>query len=290
LPLPELLPWRGDGRAPDVEICVGADADALHDGVHVSPLLQIDRHGAARLSIERVASYIVRNGREVTIDPRIDPSLPDVRVFLFGTVLGLLCRQRGLLPLRAACVAIGDKAIALAGAAGRGKSTAAACLALRGHPLVADSVCVIDPFASVGPLVLPGVHYAGLWQSAADALALPENGRLPNRRGQAKYRYPIGDRDRLPTTPMPLAAVYVLEWANRARQAAVIDLHGAQRAVMFRRLLLPRRTTGGRESDAQLFRATAILANRCRVAHLVQEYGFSAARATSTLLESLASA
>jgi hypothetical protein len=286
LALPELMPWSGDDRPPDVEIRTGPGSDDLCDAVDVSPVLQIDRHGSARLSIEGVASYTVRAGREIRIDSNTDPSFPDVRVFLFGAVLGMLCHQRGLLPLRAACVAVDQGAIALAGAADRGKSTLAASLAMRGHALLADSVCVIDPFDPSGPVVLPGFPYVSLWRSAADALALPERGRLPNRCGQEKYRYPIGDPRQFPLAPVRLTTLYVLEWTNRARKAQVIDLCGAQCAVAFRRLLFPRLIRGMQGLDAHLFRAAVILAKRCSASRLIHEHGLSAVNGTSALLES----
>jgi hypothetical protein len=285
LALPELIPWSGDDRAPDVLLRFGCATLGRCDLVAVSPVLQIDRYGSARLSIEGVASYVVRDGQEVIIDPMTDPASPDIRVFLFGAVLGMLCHQRGLLPLRAACVAVDAKAMALAGAAARGKSTLAASVALRGHALVADSVCVIDPFAPGGPVVLPAFPYVSLWRNTADALALSERGRLPNRLGQEKYRYPIGERLRFPAAPIPLTAVYVLEWTNRVRKAELIDLSGAQCAVAFRRLLFPRRTGGMRGLDARFFRATAVLTKRCRTSRLIHDYGFPAAHATGAMLE-----
>jgi hypothetical protein len=158
-------------------------------------------------------------------------------------------------------------------------------VALRGHTFLADCVCVIDPFAPGGPVVLPGFPYVSLWRGAAEALALSDRGKLPSRSGQEKYRYAIGDRRRFPAVPIPLNAVYVLEWTNRVRKAELIDLRGAQCAVAFRRLLFPRRTGGIRGLDARLFRAIAVLTKRCRASRLIHDYGFSAAHETGAMLE-----
>jgi hypothetical protein len=285
--LPELAAWSGDPRPPDVEIAVRRNAHGLRDAVAVSPILSIDRHGSACLSIDGVARYLVHDGREILIDTLIDDLLPDIRVFLFSTVLGLLCHQRGLLPLRAACVVVGGKAVALAGSSGRGKSTVAASLALRGHAPIADSICVVDPFAAEGPVVLPGFAYLSLWKRAANALALPDDGRLDMRRGNQKYRYPVGV-GRLPRLPVPLSAVCVLDWADRARPPGIASLGGAEGAVTVRRMLLPGKTAGNRAWDARLFRGAAILSRDCTLARVTHAYGLPAVALTSALLETWA--
>lgn len=286
LTVPELAPWPGDDRAPDITIMIGAVPDELAGAVPVSPLLQVGA-GCALFSVENVAGYLVRDGREVTIDPRIDPAAPDLRVFLLSTVFGLLCHQRKLFPLHAACVAVGGKALALAAASGRGKSTLGAALALRGHSLLADSVCVVDPFAPSGPQVLPAFSYAALWQDAAIALALPQFARLPNRQGQNKYRYPIGDKLRFRTLPVPLAAVALLEWANRAKAPGAVPLTGMRSALALNLQVYRQRTAALWGLTPDLFRSATAVADQCRVVRLIHEYGLSAIGNTVDRLEGL---
>ncbi|MFY9695329.1 MAG: hypothetical protein WA776_09005 [Xanthobacteraceae bacterium] len=155
LHLPELAPWSGDDRTPDVVIRCGEVPDRLDDLVEDSPFLQIDRHGTCLLRLDNVAAYLVTGPGEVIVAPRPGVGEAEIRVFLLSSVFGYLCHLRALFPLHASCVAINGKAAAFCGPSGAGKSTTAVQLALRGHRLLADDVCVIDAHAAGGPRVLP---------------------------------------------------------------------------------------------------------------------------------------
>jgi hypothetical protein len=190
-PLPELAPWSADNRPPDIFIRLGRVPDRLEDLIDEGPFLQVDRGGTCLLRIENVATYLVKGtGNEVVVSPRPSAADAEIRVFLLGSVLGYLCHQRGLLPLHASCVVINGKAVALCGPTGAGKSTAALQLALRGHRVVADDVCVIDA-RSVGiPLVLPACPRLKLSKDTLDAVKIPSDGLEQDRLGeQNNYHY-----------------------------------------------------------------------------------------------------
>ena len=58
--------------------------------------------------------------------------------------------------MRAATVDVGGRAVVIVGASAAGKSSVAAALALRGHPVLADGVTVAEPNEPGGtPLVRP---------------------------------------------------------------------------------------------------------------------------------------
>ncbi|HYH37818.1 MAG TPA: serine kinase, partial [Azospirillum sp.] len=83
LPLPDLLPWTGDDRAPDIEVQLGGVPERVAEPVlHDGPLLQVGAEGSCRFVIAGVAAYLVENGRRVTVQPFMDANAPDVRVFL----------------------------------------------------------------------------------------------------------------------------------------------------------------------------------------------------------------
>jgi hypothetical protein len=212
LDLPELAPWTGEDRAPDVVMRIGEVPDRLDDLVEDGPFLQIDRRGMCLLRLENVAAYLVTGPNEVIVSLRPGVAEVEIRVFLLSSVLGLLCHQRGLLPLHASCVAIDGKAVALCGRSGAGKSTAAVHLALRGNALLADDVCVIDAHAAAGPQVLPAFPRAKLWQDTLDALGIPSDGLERNRQGQNRYHYLHAAP--FPTTPIPLGEVFLLRTAR----------------------------------------------------------------------------
>jgi HPr Serine kinase C-terminal domain len=206
VPLPEAIPWTGDNRSPDVTFRFGS-APALLDPVGKAGLVQVGRDGACHLEIQNTGRFLVADGRDVIIEPGGHLDTPEARAWLLGPVLGILCHQRGLFPLHAACVRIGDGAIALSGRTGTGKSTLAAALVHRGHALVADDVCVIEPAAPDGPRVRPSFPRLKLWHDALQALDISSDEVA--RSGQRKYHFcQPGSFD---PSPIALRAIYLLD-------------------------------------------------------------------------------
>jgi hypothetical protein len=144
-----------------------------------------------RFTVPRVATYLIQTGSQVTIEAALPPEAPEIRVFLFGTVLGILCYRRGVLPLHAAAVEIGGRAILLAGPSGAGKSTLAAALAARGHRLLADDVCAVRREDDGTLAVLPSCFRLRLWRDTLDALGLSPVGLEQSRPGIEKYHLPF---------------------------------------------------------------------------------------------------
>ena len=208
LPLPELWPWTGDDRAPDIRISLGAVPAQLADPIHTTPVLQIGADGACRLEIAAVASFLVQSGDRIVVNAKVSAESAELRTFLLGGVLGLLVHQRGLFPLHAACVQMGDGAVAVAGPSGAGKSTLAAALVKRGHPLLADDVCVIDCAAIGGPMVLPAFPRLKLWADALAALDISTEGLERNRAGMDKFH--LREASFTPT-PVRLRRIILLE-------------------------------------------------------------------------------
>lgn len=237
LALPELASWPGDDRAPDLVIRTGLVPPQLDGAMVVSPLLQVTPEGQARLSIDGVATYWLRSPHEIIIAPEVAPDAPDVRTFLFGTMFGLLIHRRGLFPLHASAVQIGDGAVAMAGISGAGKSTFAAALTRRGHKLLCDDVCVIDPHAAPVPLVRPAFPRVKLWKDALDAMGIAADDLPANRMGQQKYYLRFDEAAEFEIAPVPLKAIYLLtpgrapvagqdEIRKLPSIAAVMALHG----------------------------------------------------------------
>lgn len=240
LPLPELLPWRGGEREPDIAVRLGPVPDRVSDPVHAGPVLQVAADGTCRFELPDVAAYLVEGGRRVTVQPRMAPDAPDIRVLLLGSVFGFLCHQRGVLPLHAGCVEVGGRAVALAGVSGAGKSTLTAAFRRRGHRVLADDVTVVDVAAPGGPLVLPAFPRLKLWRDAIDGLGLRVDGLERSRAGLEKFNLPLEAGFRAES--LPLAAIYKLEPVNDPRHAGIVRLRGvdvmvALTQVVYRRMM-----------------------------------------------------
>ncbi len=198
--LPELL------RAPeDVPADVAVRFGAAGEEHKISP-------DEMNLVVPKVASYLIRGGREILVAPREGASSRNIRLFLLGSALGGIIHQRGLLPLHANAIDIGGRAVAFLGHSGAGKSTMAAWFLDRGHRVLADDVCVVAPDSAGVPLAYPGIPRLRLWREA-----LERSGRNAD---ELELAFDDVDKYNLPTPkpsrsgPIPLSHIYLLAKAE----------------------------------------------------------------------------
>jgi hypothetical protein len=117
-PLPELeLRRRPATDAPDIRVSIGPLPAAPR---RPTDLPYVDaENGRALLRIPGAGRYLVSDGRELVVEPEADADFSYVRLFILGSALGLLCHQRGLLPLHASAVELAGEAIASWASRGR---------------------------------------------------------------------------------------------------------------------------------------------------------------------------
>lgn len=177
------------------------------------------------LTVSKVGRYLIRDGREIVIDPAPGASERNLRLFLLGSAVGALLHQRGLLPLHANAIDLGGRAVAFSGHSGAGKSTIAAWFHDRGYPILADDVCVIG-FDEVGrALAYPGIPRLRLWREALEASGRDSGAYDRSFDDMDKFDVPTASAERL--DPIPLAAVYLLRKAEEeAGHPAIERLSG----------------------------------------------------------------
>jgi hypothetical protein len=177
-------------------------------------------------------ALLVEAGCDVTVEWRGAGEPPSWLVDSWAVTLAML--QRGHLCLHATLVQIGGRAVALAGAAGAGKSTTAVALHGRGHTVVVDDVVVIDQRdreAWVLPYRRP-VHLApdAARALAVDVAAAPEvdaaSGKhawLPDASGT--------DASVAGADAVRLDGIVVVE-RNGDEPVSAVDVHGAARVPL----------------------------------------------------------
>jgi hypothetical protein len=140
---------------------------------HGEPGFQIWRMGNGKFLrmdyVDGVRFWLDRDGTSVWCAWPDNLTIADAAVYLLGPVLGFLLRLRGVTCLHASAVAFGDRAIAFAGPAGAGKSTTAAALARRGHPVISDDIVAVEE-RDGRFLVFPAHPHLGLWPESVEML------------------------------------------------------------------------------------------------------------------------
>jgi hypothetical protein len=205
LPLVDLLPGSG---APDVIVSItgrteGTPSDSW--SVVASP-------GLASGTAPGAGRFVVREGREITLEPYADADARALRLAVVGPLLGVILTQRGHFVLHASTVAVNGQAVAFAGPSGRGKSTLAAAFTRAGHPLIADDMTLIHlshDQPSPHPMVQPGFPRVKLWPDSAEALA-HEVSTLPLIHPERTKRS-VQTADVFHSSALPLKRCYLLE-------------------------------------------------------------------------------
>jgi hypothetical protein len=271
LPLAELGPPARDDTAPGVEVSLGPVPEKLVGAEPHAAGLQV-AGDTALLTVAGTARYLVRAGREIVIETMPGHAERNVRLFLLGSALGILCHQRGLLPLHANAIVAGDGAYAFAGHSGAGKSTLAAHFARCGYEILCDDVCVISFDDAGTPLAWPGLPRLKLWGDAASAFGHDRATLDAAIEGMDKYYIPMspeGER-----RPVPLRRLYLLAKAADGTETSFVRLtgHAAMEAALgqtYRPNYL--RALG---LTAQNFRHCAALVARAEVYEAQRAWGF----------------
>lgn len=290
LPLSQASAWVDANRPVDVVIRLGEVPDELADAVHLTPFLQIAGNGDCRLEITAVGRYLVRGGGEVVVQPALGATMAEISVFLLGSVIGLLCHQRGLFPLHASCVRIGDGAVAFCGPSGAGKSTMAASLVRRGHSLLCDDITVVDPFAFGGPQVHPAMPRMRLWRDSLEALDVPSDLLQRDRVELEKYVLPANEIGGFLGDPLPLKAIFMLQSANSSQLEGTFRMRPMEAVAALGEEVYRRRQAYALGRKAELFRGVTKVADTVPIFRLARQLDFGLMDVTAARVEERAGA
>lgn len=201
--MPLMEPSLEPDGTPDLTLRRGAVPDRLTAAIWTSPFVEIEADGTVLVRIPDVVRFMIRDGRHLVLDQTCGAETSVIETFLFSVVAGVVLHQRGVLPLHASCVMVGDVAIAMAGVSGRGKSTLAGALSLRGHAVVTDDICPVS-FRDGRALITPGPARVRLWPDAAQRLGLSHDLLETGRPHHPKRVLAAAGTD---ATPKPLGAL-----------------------------------------------------------------------------------
>ena len=192
-----------------------------------------DGGGFFQLSYGDGTEFLVDAGAELVWGRFSAPlTIEDLSTYLIGPVMGFVLRRRGVTPLHASAVRIGDAAVAIAGDAGAGKSTTAAALALRGSAALCEDIAALQE--SEGSFyVEPGYKRVCLWPDAVEKL-LGSRDALPNLTPtwDKKFLGLDGVRARFEPQRMPLEAIYLLGVRSEEETAPCMEEVSAREALL----------------------------------------------------------
>lgn len=168
--IPEIECIDPAGRqTSDLQIEWGRLPEYLSGGQRLASALEMKDRDIL-YTFPSIGRFLVSDGNRVVVDMNSDVAEHDMRAFLFGSVIGTVIHQRGLVPLHISALRTPDGLVAFTGESGAGKSTTAAMMHRKtGLPLFTDDMAVIRPWEE--DLVLyAGVRRLKLWNDALDLI------------------------------------------------------------------------------------------------------------------------
>ncbi|HWP98707.1 MAG TPA: hypothetical protein VN426_17825 [Syntrophomonadaceae bacterium] len=266
-----------DHTLPDVVMRLTKVPHQLEKADYKDAFISI-AEGCLLLNIKGVARYLIRDGKEISID--IDPGAQDgdVATFAFGSALGALLYQRGILAIHGSAVRTPKGAVIFSGEKGAGKSTLASALSSRGWDFMSDDVCAIH-IENNTPMLYPGLSRAKL---AADSYSYvyghkPEE--LPISPILKKYGASFNNRQE----PCPLYAICTLETSKGS--PCIEPVIGAERLLSLTRNIYRPIIHNLVEQPVQRFRQYTLAASSSRTFRVFRPVEYSQMSSFLEMLE-----
>ena len=139
-PLTGVPTFTPDATDADVVIEIGHGASPLANS---GEIFEYSRD-CWLVNIQGIADFEISKGHQIRVWPSAGATQKDIEIFLFGQAWGVLCHQRGILPLHASAIASGGGITAFAGYSGVGKSTTAALMSSLGFEVIADDILPVS--------------------------------------------------------------------------------------------------------------------------------------------------
>jgi hypothetical protein len=226
--IPGLLSEKTDSVRPHVSVSLGATPDWVRLGLGLPARLHYPAPGALesddpaftltsfgegqffQLSYSGGVRFVINRATTRLWATCVPPfTVEDIATYLLGPVMGFILRRRSVMALHASSVSISGHAVILCGAAGSGKSTTAAALALTGVPILAEDVSALRE--ERGTLfVEPGYPRVCLWPDSVNKLfAIDDLPRLTPT-WEKCYLALDGRRANFESRSKPLGVVYLV--------------------------------------------------------------------------------
>lgn len=154
-----------------------------------------------------VATFLVRNGNEIIVDPAPAVDEAILTSILLGPIFAVLLRQRGFAVVHASGVMINHGAVAFLGQSGQGKSTLAEAFYKRGYGVITDDVMAVS-IEGRGPEVLPSYPSIKLFPDTARRLECETTVTHKVHSQTEKWAHSVAFG--FPQGRLPLRRIYVL--------------------------------------------------------------------------------
>ena len=227
LEIPEFISTEANA---DIFIQFGKVPDQLKNPIISGVRYQIAL-GKMILKVDRIAKFLVENGEKITIEPLANASEEDIRLFLTGSVIGIIIHQRKDLALHGSAIKIGEKAVVFSGISGSGKSTLALALMKKGYPVICDDVARISTTNQNEIVISSGFPQMKQWVDSLKKLGEQPNQYKKLRASMEKRAYHLDKQ--FVSGQFLVGAVFFLSSHNRL-EIEIEPVKGVQKFNLLR--------------------------------------------------------
>ena len=221
--------FNGD---PDVTITFHDDIGRPETPVYADLLLEARPQDLWFMGTSEL-SFRVLNGTDIKIERTPNVTDQDINLYLVGSAFGVICLQRGLMPMHCSAIEHQGKAIAFTGSSGVGKSTLSAALSQEGYGHVCDDVLVVN-FDNSPITVAAMPKGLKLWDHAAKALEIQCGYRVSSNPEFTKSY--VAPREASKSSTLNFDTLYVLDEED-ADAFSITELKGADKFSEIRRAI-----------------------------------------------------
>lgn len=222
--LPELILLNYEEQENiDVNITIGGMPESINEAKEQG-ILEGFKKNEMWFYIKDIATYYIKNGQEVVIEPYRSIDDHYIKTYILGSAFGLLLIQRNIVAIHGGTVVIDDKAIICTGDTGAGKSTLTSALRLNGAKLVADDVSAIDIKDEI--MVYPAYPQQKLCGDALNKLGHNTNDFIRIDEGRDKYAIP--SKDSFIHNPVKLKVIFEIT-VEDVEKVQITELKGSEK-------------------------------------------------------------
>ena len=176
----------------DVHIDIGGVPEHLEHALYADEICEANGCEVL-LRIVDTGSFYVQGGVRICMSLQMDCEAEKARLFLLGTMMGIVLMQRGQVPLHAGSMSKSGRTLLVCGSSGAGKSTLTRSGLNRGYRMLSDDISAL--FAKEGEYhVAPSFPKQKLWMDGIEQYALGDASPELILRRIDKYHVDVGER------------------------------------------------------------------------------------------------
>lgn len=192
----------------DVKLSYGVVKDEIKEAIEQGRVANYEKLDMW-FYIKNLAIFHIYNGDTVVIEPCKDAELKMVKIYVMGSVLGMVLLQKNVVAIHGGGIVIDGKGCIFTGDKGAGKSTITTAFRKKGYKFISDDVCSID----VGEVntINHGFGYQKICEDAMEKLGYNVDDYVPFRGDLNVNKYIVPAFDEFTKEDVPLEAVFELK-------------------------------------------------------------------------------